>query len=821
MRTPIMFASAFFQPMPAHPTSTSSNDRAESSNSSSTSHKPTLEKNYSTEKYGSMQAFYEREGFDTVLEQYKNVLGNITDFVSNHSQDEKNKKTVIEDFGELKKHLSGKHKYDSLVYGLIKGLFHEFSRTLEDNAIPLQDRLNAVLEISDRVPACADGIAGELEETIRGLRASKGGVRGAVYKWKVKMVEELIRQHVVATHRPFHGNEEIHYVFVYYNHFAEGLGLKKRKDRYADNNIKQRITSANMKRCSEKLRGNIKPTGLVDNLAIEYSNQLETVFKAHGIDANNIPHDGLDSVIDIQKAELAPTYGDVPPLIFLDQKDQDGYSSPYVYNGKTWPTGLALHFLKDLKKKELVWYDKDSKNILAETDEGRIKVRENRLWIKKKKISPQEPTLEAWSAIDPGELFDSIKKIEPANMNARAALVRTIVKHVRNLPQTNEAGAMQARWLIHALEKGEFAMLKALLEAGVETEGKDDQGQTILMHAAGKNQLGILNALLKAGANKDAKDNEGRTALMHAAGKNRLGALKVLIKAGADKEAKDNEGRTALMHASINGLALPLKILLKAGAKKKIMDNEGKTAKMHAAEQATRQGNGNAPALRVFTEGRATGLWKSLFGTKKQEVDITAQEVDITAMLTAERVDLDALQVLIDNGANLKVKDKYGTDAVLLAADRGHAAVLRVLIENGADVNLNHLRRAVKKNHVEALRILIDHVGNVDAHDGFRDETLLMYAASKSETNVDSVHVLLESGANVNARNQVNDTALMFAVKSGNVNVVRCLLDNGADIYAQDNFGRTVMDFVGRLGYSKARAIWDLLGRASNHRRDN
>ena len=832
MRTPISFGPAFYQPMPTHPTPTS--------------------KKKVLDTFRALTSRSKKKDLDVFR-----ALDDIKDFVGNHSHDEQTKRDVRKNVDAFKARLRSADFNGSPVLKLIKDLLHELSSQLKDQKIPLQDRLNAVLEIYPRFQDCTNGIAGELGETVRKLKDCNGGVKAAVYKRKILMMEELIRQHVAAIHHPGSAME-IHYVLAYYNHFAERMGVKKRTDAAADDlMMKESITPANLERCRKKLQKNMTPTGLADDMGIEYRGRLETVFNENGIDENNIPPGNIKSLTDIQKAELAPRYGEVSPDVFLKPKDPNDTNSPYVYTGKEWPTGFGLHFLKDLKKKELVAYDKDSKSVLAKAGEGRIKMRENQLWFKEKGSRPEEPTLETWSTVDPGELFDNIKKIEPANIDARTALVRTIIKHVRNLPQTDGAEAIEARWLLHAREMDEVAIvdamleaevereardsegqtalmhaagnnqlepLKALLEAGADKEAKDNEGQTALMHAAGNNQLetlkalleagadkeakdnegrtammhvavkkrpailkalleagadkdakdnggrtflmhvagenrlDILKALLEAGADKEAKDNEGQTALMHAAGKNRLGTLNALLKAGTDKDAKDNGGRTALMHAAINGQALVLKALLKAGADRNARDNEGKTAQMHAVEQAARSGSGNAPALRVFlTEGAATRLRNSLFGTKKQGVDITAQEVDITAMLKAETVDLEALQALIDNGANLKVKSGSG-------------------------------------------------------------KTPLMYAAKKG--NVDSLRVLLESGADVNAQDNNGDTALMLAAMNLDVNAVRILLNNGADSYIRNHRGIHVKGLISHqciqeqmhaLPYSRERGEIELL----------
>ena len=53
---------------------------------------------------------------------------------------------------------------------------------------------------------------------------------------------------------------------------------------------------------------------------------------------------------------------------------------------------------------------------------------------------------------------------------------------------------------------------------------------------------------------------------------------------------------------------------------------------------------------------------------------------------------------------------------------------------------------------------------------------------------------------NVNVRTSKNETALIVATKNGNFDVVKILLDNGADIDAKDDEGKTALDWSKEKG---------------------
>jgi serine/threonine-protein phosphatase 6 regulatory ankyrin repeat subunit B len=124
--------------------------------------------------------------------------------------------------------------------------------------------------------------------------------------------------------------------------------------------------------------------------------------------------------------------------------------------------------------------------------------------------------------------------------------------------------------LIYAVEKGDRASVKALLDKGADVNTKDKSGfsgYTALMLASQKGHTEIVKALLDKGADVNAKDMYGNTALMQASFYGHTEIVKALIDKGADVNAKDKYGETALMWASKKGYAEIVQMLKKAGAK--------------------------------------------------------------------------------------------------------------------------------------------------------------------------------------------------------------------------------------------------------------
>lgn len=89
------------------------------------------------------------------------------------------------------------------------------------------------------------------------------------------------------------------------------------------------------------------------------------------------------------------------------------------------------------------------------------------------------------------------------------------------------------------------------------------------------------------------------------------------------------------------------------------------------------------------------------------------------------------------------------------------------------------------------VKVLLEKGAQVNTRDKF-GKTALMEAAFSENAGI--VKALLAKGANVNARDRFGKTALMVAAFSGSVEIVRALVAKGADVGVRDSFGRTALD---------------------------
>jgi hypothetical protein len=110
----------------------------------------------------------------------------------------------------------------------------------------------------------------------------------------------------------------------------------------------------------------------------------------------------------------------------------------------------------------------------------------------------------------------------------------------------------------------------------------------------------------------------------------------------------------------------------------------------------------------------------------------------------ARKGQADVVRTLLDQGADVNAKFRYGATALSYASDKGHLEVVKVLLERGADVNVR---------------------------DTFYGETPISWAASKGHTAI--VQALLDKGA------EGVDDVLKAGARGGNLDLVRVALGKG------------------------------------------
>jgi ankyrin repeat protein len=156
----------------------------------------------------------------------------------------------------------------------------------------------------------------------------------------------------------------------------------------------------------------------------------------------------------------------------------------------------------------------------------------------------------------------------------------------------------------------------------------------------------------------------------------------------------------------------------------------------------------------------------------------------------------DVRQSILDGACIEALTD--GATPLMIAAAKDYFDKAQLLLQMGANVNattltrLSPLQYAVgNSTSLEIVKLLIENGADMEARDG-TGRTVLMIAAAKDY--FDKAQLLVQRGANVNATTTRRLTPLHFAAGGGkSPEIVRLLLDAGVDIEARDDTGRTAL----------------------------
>jgi ankyrin repeat protein len=360
--------------------------------------------------------------------------------------------------------------------------------------------------------------------------------------------------------------------------------------------------------------------------------------------------------------------------------------------------------------------------------------------------------------------------------------------------------------LMTAARTGQPAAVKLLLAHGAKVNATEGwRGETALMWAAAEDHPAVIKLLIEGGADINARSRlleypevrynlathatpvyprGGLTALMFASRQDALESVRALADSGADLNVRDPDGTTALMLAIVNTHYDLAAVLVEKGADLNVGDRAGMTALYAAIDLHTVESNPMRKAPRKSA---------SRLGS------------------------LDVAQLLLEYGADPDVRLKTatlrwgrnrgggdgalgeGATPLMRAARFGDVAAMRLLLDEGADLNLR------QKNQTTAL-MLAAGVGWRTGDGGLGGTD---YGAESDA--IEAVKLCLEGGADVNVSNDNGETALHAAVVRG-PGVVKFLAEHGAKMDAKDKSGRTPLDIAlgvpavgGRGGRNAAR----------------
>lgn len=368
---------------------------------------------------------------------------------------------------------------------------------------------------------------------------------------------------------------------------------------------------------------------------------------------------------------------------------------------------------------------------------------------------------------------------------------------------------------LHVAAKNGFAVfVRFLLEAGAPVDAKDESHSSALHEAVRNGHVQCVLSLLSYKADVNALDVSGNTP-MHLVmpEPSRKSIFSELLKAGASPLIKDNYGETVLHVAARIGMSGDIvSMLVKAGAQVNERNKKGQSplflsvtrkdmelsklfvslgADIHAADTAGKT---------CFTAAADSGLAMVKSIVNENNVSSRDSFGRTSVHLAVEReASAEILDYLIGLKTDINTRDMAGDTALHIAAERNNKSAGSILLSNGADIFY------VNDKGVSPLQIALTRRGGreewmitsrtLSAKDG-RGNTALHLACEWGLAS--SAAYIIERGAEVNAVNVNNETALFCAVKANSPSSVQVLLGRGggkkgADVNLRDFLGNCAL----------------------------
>ena len=349
--------------------------------------------------------------------------------------------------------------------------------------------------------------------------------------------------------------------------------------------------------------------------------------------------------------------------------------------------------------------------------------------------------------------------------------------------------------LYKAAREGDLPMVMSLLRSGVDVNQIDRNGLSALYRAASKGHVEVIRILLDAGAKLDVGirsplfmamqtgQPEAVTLLYRAAGGDRRLLSGRIIHGWSmwrlfpkwhiysQKQARP-PGGSCMHFAATHNLVSMVSFLRHLGEDVDCI-HSGLTA-LHVAAAL----GGEHVLHELLTHGADPN--KS-----------TGEQCTALHYAVYHGKSLFVIQTLLEHGANPNARDKAGNGSLHIMSFRREyledKKMFPLLLQHGADVNLqNRYGRPplYYANMPDMARRLIANGADVNLRDFVKQETPLHRLSRRVSS--ETVKLLLDSGAKVNARNIYYRTSLHLSGLREKIDTMEILLDARADVNIQD-----------------------------------
>jgi ankyrin repeat protein len=303
------------------------------------------------------------------------------------------------------------------------------------------------------------------------------------------------------------------------------------------------------------------------------------------------------------------------------------------------------------------------------------------------------------------------------------------------------------------------------------------------------------------------------TQLMDAVDTNNFEAVRVTVANGANINVRGSHGETPLIKAILCDDPRIFRFLLERGADVNISTMNGYSPLTFACLQNNFEYVRSILSYSVDLSAKTEEGWTALLVAStnssvffdNMDHDFFKKLIEIVYKYSKYHPDYNPVRIvslLLKSGADPNESNMFGTTSLMAAASMANYEIVRLLLEHAAAIDLEDtegktaLMYAVNSSLEELIDSLI-HLRLVSSTiklTDFLTPPMLILLKPRFEPQKElCVNYLIESGADIHAKDKKGIPILIHAARTGNLNVVKNLVGHGASINTKSPRGITAL----------------------------
>eukprot|EP00094_Tigriopus_californicus_P006606 TCALIF_06362-PA protein Name:"Similar to trpa-1 Transient receptor potential cation channel subfamily A member 1 homolog (Caenorhabditis elegans)" AED:0.12 eAED:0.12 QI:8/0.6/0.31/0.93/1/1/16/267/1355 len=385
------------------------------------------------------------------------------------------------------------------------------------------------------------------------------------------------------------------------------------------------------------------------------------------------------------------------------------------------------------------------------------------------------------SALHKAAAIGNLELVEMLTAVAKATLNETDIEQAKKNRMLKDEDNDNNTPLLLAVESGSVDITRHLLDFGANVNHFNKARVYPLHLACTIGSLEIVKLLLHRQATINCINSSYQTPLLVASAYNHVGIIEYLLKKGAKIEKRDRDNFTPLLLAGAEGNAEAVEVLLKHGANIYAQDREDKSILYWAAAQNHYQ------AIEVLLKDKRS----------RKLLDACDRYDNSPLHASARKGYLDIVIALLEAGGDVDNKNEDEQTPLHLAAAEGRTRICKEILKrdkfavNDEDSDSNTaLHLASIHGHSKVVAALIESGADIEARNYYL-WTPLDCAAAYGQPKC--AKLLLDANAPIDPMDKNKTTPLHLAARSGHEKTVKLLIERGASLVQTNSEGHNAL----------------------------